>query len=598
MSEPPANEPPDHWKHINVRGGDVPVENSPVPAGPATVPMGVRAYPGPDRLVLRCPYWIIAPFLGMMGVAALVLVFVWGLNLFPVTPLVFALGFALLVIVGLFLRQTVLPRVTFDRETGLMTMGWNGWRGRRPLSSIIGVQVMQTRKQMGGAELNIPAMTLYQINLILDDPEERRLNVATCDPYSARATARAIADFVGVPVLDSAAPVGGASAAGGDVPPMIPPTVVTLLSPVLAEAGPDVLVLRQSRLAFLKGMRVIGLMSMIALLLSLTAAGAGDDWFLFAAMWVLALLVPVSMLFLGRGRQVRFDRALGELTAPRSPFLRSPLPLASVKAVEVVNDHDYRLDLLLDNADYPRLSLINDANPAPVRLAAERLASFLGVPLQDPGRPAPIAGQPFNPVEQLSRSPVPAGKATIRGPARLLPKGDDRLVLRPRSPVKWYQLVSALVPFGAWLYVAWLLWFGPAAGQAGGGGPSLGWVAILLLQPMFLYSALKSWLLYRDEFDRQAGLLTLGWFGLKGTHPLAQVLAIQLIPGGLVDRPTGPFGRSGEQVSYQLNLVIADAYEDRINLTDDSDLQWTRQAGQQVAEFLGVPLIDQIADGE
>ena len=36
-------------------------------------------------------------------------------------------------------RQIILPRVTFDQEAGLLTLGWKGLRGRRPLSSVIGV---------------------------------------------------------------------------------------------------------------------------------------------------------------------------------------------------------------------------------------------------------------------------------------------------------------------------------------------------------------------------------------------------------------------------------------------------------------------------
>jgi hypothetical protein len=209
----------------------------------------------------------------------------------------------------------------------------------------------------------------------------------------------------------------------------------------------------------------------------------------------------------------------------------------------------------------------------------------------------PGPAEPVNPLERLSRAPLPPGKASIRVPARLVPQGEDGLVLRPRAPVKWAQLVSALITLGLWLYVAWQFWFGPAAGQAGV-GPAAGWLTILVLEPLFLYGALKPLLLYRDQFDRQAGLLTLGWFGFKGTYPLANVLAVQIVPGGLVDQPTGRFGRIRERVSYQLNLVVADGYEDRVNLTDDSDLAWARQAGQQLADFLNVPMIDQVADGE
>jgi hypothetical protein len=171
-----------------------------------------------------------------------------------------------------------------------------------------------------------------------------------------------------------------------------------------------------------------------------------------------------------------------------------------------------------------------------------------------------------------------------------VPKGDDVLVLWPRVRLFRVRLASALLPIGLGLYVLWLGWQGQV-----GPGQSAVWLLLALVGE---FSVLRPLLWYRDHFDRQAGLLTLGWFGLKGTYPLAKVLAVQLVPGGLVDKAAGPFGRGGERVSYQMNLVVADAYQDRLNLTDDSDLEWTRQAGQQVADFLGVPLIDQIADGD
>ena len=59
------------------------------------------------------------------------------------------------------------------------------------------------------------------------------------------------------------------------------------------------------------------------------------------------------------------------------------------------------------------------------------------------------------------------------------------------------------------------------------------------------FSALKPLLLYRDHFDRQAGLLKLGGFGLKGTYPLDKVLAVQLVPGGLIAKAPGPSGTAG-----------------------------------------------------
>jgi hypothetical protein len=185
---------------------------------------------------------------------------------------------------------------------------------------------------------------------------------------------------------------------------------------------------------------------------------------------------------------------------------------------------------------------------------------------------------------------VPPGSASVRGPACVVRKGDDVLVLRPRSRLSRVWPAVAVLMVGLVLFMVWLARAGP--------GQAAAWWTALLLGALSPVAAFRPLLLYRDHFDRQAGRLTLGWFGHKGTYPLAQVLAVQLVPGWLVEKVAGPFGRGGERVSYQLNLVLADAYQDRLNLTNDSDLEWTRQAGRQVADFLGVSVLDQIADGD
>jgi hypothetical protein len=579
MNESSANEPSGRGQHSDLAGRDVTAEDSPVPAGPATVPLGAKPWQGPDRLVLRAPSGCIGlGLLFLIIVPILIAAAVLALDERPVHPMAFAIFVVswTLIWVWILYRQTILPRLTFDGEAGLLTLGWKGLRGRRPLSSVIGVQVMQTRKQFGGPEVNIPALTMYQLNLILDDPAERRLNVMTCDPYTARANARLVADFLGVPMLDRAGTPEDAAAAGAAGP--MPIEMWTVQSPVVTEPGPDVLLIRPGRLAFLSGFRGMGVV--VVALLVLAAQGVAAAWFLVALAGA-SLCFPLLLLItLGRAR---FDRARGVLTLG-GLGRRAPRPLASVKAVEVVDGPAYQLNLLPDDPRQPRLNLITDADAALVRRAAERVASFLGVPLLG------AKLKTVNPREELNRSPLPAGRATIRGPACLVPKGDDVLVLRPRSRFTWVRLLPALLTIGLALYVGWLA--APA-----GLGQSAAWLTIVLLGAMSQFG-LKRLLLYWDHFDRQAGLLTLGWVGLKETYPLAKVLAVQLVPGGLVEKAPGSFGRGGERVSYQMNLVMADIYEDRLNLTNDSDLDWTRKAGQQVADFLGVPVIDQIADGD
>jgi hypothetical protein len=602
MNESPANEPSKHEEHSDRAGHDVPVEDSPVPAGPATVPGGARPWQGPGRLVLHGAPYASLVFRGALGAGLLVVLICAATGLLaggPPLEIAFVLVpptlIGTLILAWVWFRQAILARVTFDQAAGLLVLGWKGLRGRRPLSSVIGVQVMQTRKHFGGPEHNFPTLTMYQLNLILDDPAERRLNVMTCDVRTARSNARMVADFLGVPVLDRAGTPPDAPAA--DTAEPLSTECWPVQSPVVTEPGPDVLLIRPRRLAGTGGFQGLG--AVVSVLVLALLKGGVFGWILVAFLGALLCFRFLVPNVLGKAR---FDRAQGVLTLGLRGR-RARRPLASVKAVEVVETPFYQLNLLTDDPARINLILGTDADAALVRWTADQLAAFLGVPLLDAGRQTPTTaqsggGEAVNPLEELSRSSLPSGSASVRGPVCVVPKGEDVLVLRPRWRFNWFWLALAGLTVGVDVYLVWLVWLGPAAGQAGF-GESAFLLAIVLLGTLSQFSAfLKPLLLYRDHFDRRAGLLTLGWFGLKGTYPLAKVLAIQLVPGGLVDKAPAPFGRGVERVSYQLNLVIADTYEDRLNLTNDFDLAWTRQAGQQVADFLGVPVIDQIADGD
>ncbi|HVS34842.1 MAG TPA: hypothetical protein VMS17_04615 [Gemmataceae bacterium] len=622
MSESSSNDSPEQARPINPGGRDVPADDPPLPAGPATVPMLASLRRGPDRLVLRAPFWPMIP--AVLGIGSLSAYwFLSGAMPFNPTAVTFVLlffgpGWACC---GWICYRCLVRRVTFDTKAGLLTLGWRGRRGRRPLSSIIGVQAMMTRVRSGGS---IAAMPQAQMNLILDDPAERRLNVMT-GPL-AWSLAQKVADFLGVPVLRPAAmaaAIGAAAAAREAQTTAMPKDAKTVAatwpvvaavarvapipSPVVSEPRPGLLVIRQRFLAPplgfpWKALAPILLALMWGALVFLIATGHAADWYTIAVIPLapFALLIPLSLVLY---RRARFDRTRGKLTVGWRGARTAPWPLESVKAVEVMGGSRSNLCLLLDDSKQRRLFLITDADAALVRRAAERLASFLGVPLQVATQPTLAAqsgtrAEAVNPLELLKRSALSPGRATIRGPTRLVPKREDVLVLRPRWRLTWawLRLAPAVFAFGLELSILWLAWFGPAVGQARLASSAL---IVLLFGALAQVAALRPMLLYRDRFDRRTGLLTLGWSGFKGKHPLEKVLAVQLIPGGLVERsPLSSFWGGEHHVSYQLNLVIADAREDRLNLTDDTDLEWTRQAGQQIADFLDVPLIDQIADGD
>lgn len=95
----------------------------------------------------------------------------------------------------------------------------------------------------------------------------------------------------------------------------------------------------------------------------------------------------------------------------------------------------------------------------------------------------------------------------------------------------------------------------------------------------------------RFVFDREAGTL---WMrpGLRArTVPLSEVRAIQVVFGGSHRTSDSAFA------SYQLNLVLGGGRPERVNVSNQPDLDWAVDAGMQLAAFLGVPLFEPTGRG-
>ena len=87
----------------------------------------------------------------------------------------------------------------------------------------------------------------------------------------------------------------------------------------------------------------------------------------------------------------------------------------------------------------------------------------------------------------------------------------------------------------------------------------------------------------RFEFDAATGQLRTSKLWWKWQRPLRDVLALQLI-----DEPrTRRIG-----ITYQLNLVLDDERRPRVNLTNHTDLEATREVGREVARYLSIPLLE------
>jgi len=168
-----------------------------------------------------------------------------------------------------------------------------------------------------------------------------------------------------------------------------------------------------------------------------------------------------------------------------------------------------------------------------------------------------------------------------------------RMVLRSRGVARLVRLVLIGCVAAA------LIWFGiavPQFAQNVPGGRWVGFVVSLLFRPevMLLIGAALALALPllawgdRVVFDTAKGRMTYGWWK---DRPLKDVLAVQLVAGEV---HRWPAGEGPTYQSYQLNLALDDPQHPRFNLSDHSDLAWTREAGRQLAEFLCVPLVDQL----
>jgi hypothetical protein len=129
----------------------------------------------------------------------------------------------------------------------------------------------------------------------------------------------------------------------------------------------------------------------------------------------------------------------------------------------------------------------------------------------------------------------------------------------------------------------------------------------VLLLGILAPSACRRWV----RFDRHTGLMiSRRPLGLRQTlevvqsRSLAEIVCVQLLYAGWQSEQVevGEPGTPGSVVyksyhSYQLNLVVRDKATPRLNLTIHSDATWRREAGQRLADFLRVPLVNQLPPG-
>lgn len=162
----------------------------------------------------------------------------------------------------------------------------------------------------------------------------------------------------------------------------------------------------------------------------------------------------------------------------------------------------------------------------------------------------------------------------------------------------WFSQLLAL-PLGAlvvgtgilfWLGTVWSLADDPLSGAAQG-------LYCFFLGLLCIFVGPANILLPWFRFDRMIGQWTYrqmwSWrsprlFPLR--RPLSDILAVQVLFGGFRnDSEDGTFE------TFQLNLVLRDERQPRMLLCAPSDCDWVLKIGRELADFLGVPLLDHLA---
>jgi hypothetical protein len=189
----------------------------------------------------------------------------------------------------------------------------------------------------------------------------------------------------------------------------------------------------------------------------------------------------------------------------------------------------------------------------------------------------------------------------------------DCLVLEPKKWAAFWHipllLAVAVGPVAGLVYKL----LEEVQGNAGLVGVLILVITLLLVSALLLLGILAPRGFHRwVRFDRRTGLMTISRrpFGFRQTlqvvrsRPLTDIVCIQLLYAGWQSENVeiGEPGTPGSVIdrsyhSHQLNLVVNDSGEPRLNLSSHADVKWTREAGQRLAGFLRVPLVDQLPQG-
>jgi hypothetical protein len=114
-------------------------------------------------------------------------------------------GIGVVFVAAAVLMELLFRRVRFDRAEGTLSLGSGPLRTTHPLRHVLAVQVVHDTEHV----CSDGSWEVYQLNLVVDDPDRRRLHVSSnSDAEWTRQTGRRLAEFLRVPLLDIPAAAG------------------------------------------------------------------------------------------------------------------------------------------------------------------------------------------------------------------------------------------------------------------------------------------------------------------------------------------------------------------------------------------------------
>jgi hypothetical protein len=97
------------------------------------------------------------------------------------------------------LMELLFRRVRFDRAEGILSLGSGPLRKTRPLRHVLAIQLVQDTEHV----CSDGSWEVYQLNLVVDDPDRRRLHLSSHgDAEWTRQTGKRLAEFLQVPLLN------------------------------------------------------------------------------------------------------------------------------------------------------------------------------------------------------------------------------------------------------------------------------------------------------------------------------------------------------------------------------------------------------------